>query len=190
MMEYMKCVKFNPIIYNVTTFLHKTHSEIISCYQVLNYNVFSFTSPNSDSPEAIFESFINSKQVSTDILLTYHKYEKVDSLPSALHPMSEPVSRTKNEFILLNKNEVIAALESFANDPSWYDDKSDFKVLLDCYFELIKHVTTDLFYVGNELFSNAKPEWKTSDNTFIYEFEIIYIDQSKGEIGISAWSYD
>tara|TARA_R110000868_G_scaffold124353_3_gene328786 strand:- start:1085 stop:1606 length:522 start_codon:yes stop_codon:yes gene_type:complete len=173
----------------MTTMDTKRHIEINEGYQGLNLTEFAFGVDELISNDQIVDTFIRSKYFSFDSLRDCVKAEP----DKGYLRQAFDIDKIKiTDFKKTNKQGVSKFLFDFINKPDWSDDRNEFAILLDRYFEIHNEFGNNEFYILSKDWFDKEDErvFEPESWVYIYYFLIISVDRKSDLLTLTEWTYD
>lgn len=173
----------------MTTFKTHRHLEIHEGYQGINLTEFTVEVDAQIDNDHIVETFLRSSQFSYDSLWDCVKAKPDNNYLGRAFDFDK-ISIA--DFKKTNKQGVAEFLFDLINEPDWGDDRNEFALLLDRYFEIHNELGDIAFYMlskdwfGNEDERLIEPE----KEYYIYYFLIVSIDRESNLLTLTEWTYD
>ncbi|WP_215226765.1 hypothetical protein [Echinicola shivajiensis] len=83
-------------------------------------------------------------------------------------------------------------LSDFINESEWGDDRNQFSLLLDRYYEIYKELNDNEFYILSIDWFNKDDERLIEPESwcYTYYFLIISLDRNSNTLTLTEWTYD
>ena len=174
----------------MTTFEIKAHKEIDVSFQGINLTEFSFKVDNKVDSDEIVDTFIRSNHYSFDSLSNCRKKEpEKPYLKQAFNVDYLKIADFKKS----SKEEISQFLIDYLNEANWGDDRNEFAMLLDKYFEIHSQFSleNDFYIISKDWFAQEDERVIEPESyCYTYYFLIISVDRKLNLLTFTEWTYD